>query len=45
MDLSVPAVTLAALLLGTARAAGLVMLAPPFSSKTIPAPVKGALAM
>jgi flagellar biosynthetic protein FliR len=45
MDLSVPAVTLAALLLGTARAAGFVMLAPPFSSKTIPAPVKGALAM
>jgi flagellar biosynthesis protein FliR len=45
MDLSVPAVTLAALLLGTARAAGFVMLAPPFNSRTIPAPVKGALAM
>ena len=45
MDLSVPAVTLAALLLGTARAAGFVMLAPPFSSRTIPGPVKGALAM
>ena len=45
MDLSVPAVTLAALLLGTARAAGFVLLAPPFSSRTIPGPVKGALAM
>jgi flagellar biosynthesis protein FliR len=45
MDLSVPAVTLAALLLGTARAAGFVLLAPPFNSRTIPGPVKGALAM
>jgi flagellar biosynthetic protein FliR len=45
MDLSVPAVTLAALLLGTARAAGFVLLAPPFSSRTIPAPVKGAFAL
>jgi flagellar biosynthesis protein FliR len=45
MDLSVPAVTLAALLLGTARAAGFVLLAPPFNSRTIPGPVKGALAL
>ncbi len=45
MDLSVPAVTLAALLLGTARAAGFVFMAPPFNSRTIPGPVKGALAM
>ena len=45
MDLSVPAVTLAALLLGTARATGFVLLAPPFNSRTIPAPVKGALAL
>ena len=45
MDLSVPAVTLAALLLGTARATGFVLLAPPFNSRTIPAPVKGAFAM
>jgi flagellar biosynthetic protein FliR len=45
MGLEVPAVTLVALLLGTARAAGFVMLAPPFNSRTIPAPVKGALAM
>ena len=45
MDLSVPAVTLAALLLGTARAAGFVLLAPPFNSRTIPAPVKGAFAL
>jgi flagellar biosynthetic protein FliR len=45
VDLSVPAVTLAALLLGTARAAGFVSTAPPVNSRTIPAPVKGALAM
>ncbi len=45
MDLSVPAVTLAALLLGTARATGFVLLAPPFNSRTIPAPVKAALAL
>ncbi|RBY74359.1 flagellar biosynthetic protein FliR [Geodermatophilus sp. TF02-6] len=45
MDLQVPAVTLAALLLGTARATGFVLLAPPFNSRSIPAPVKGALAM
>ena len=45
MGLQVPAVTLVALLLGTARAAGFVLLAPPFNSRSIPAPVKGALAM
>src|SRR3954471_10664997 len=45
MDLQVPAVTLAALLLGTARAAGFVILAPPFNSRSVPAPVKGALAL
>ena len=45
MDLSVPVVTLAALLLGTARAAGFVLLAPPFNTRTIPGPVKGALAL
>jgi flagellar biosynthetic protein FliR len=45
MDLSVPTVTLAALLLGTARATGFVLLAPPFNSKMIPAPVKGAFAL
>ena len=45
MDLEVPATTLAALLLGTARAAGFVMLSPPFASRGIPAPVKGALAL
>jgi flagellar biosynthetic protein FliR len=45
VDLSVPAVTLAALLLGTARATGFVLLAPPFNSRSIPAPVKGAFAM
>jgi flagellar biosynthetic protein FliR len=45
MDLSVPTVTLAALLLGTARATGFVVLAPPFNSRTIPMPVKGAFAL
>ncbi|TYP86280.1 flagellar biosynthetic protein FliR [Blastococcus xanthinilyticus] len=45
MDLSVPAVTLAALLLGTARAAGFILMAPPFNSRVVPAPVKGALAL
>ena len=45
MGLEVPAVTLVALLLGTARAAGFVLLAPPFNARSIPAPVKGALAM
>jgi flagellar biosynthetic protein FliR len=45
MDLQVPAVTLAGLLLATARAAGFVLLAPPFNTRTIPAPVKGALAL
>jgi flagellar biosynthesis protein FliR len=45
MDLEVPATTLAALLLGTARAAGFVLLSPPFASRSIPAPVKGALAL
>jgi flagellar biosynthesis protein FliR len=37
VDLEVPAGTLAALLLGTARATGFVLLAPPFNSKSIPA--------
>jgi flagellar biosynthetic protein FliR len=45
MDLEVPAVTLAALLLATARAAGFVLLAPPFNTRAVPAPVKGALAL
>jgi flagellar biosynthetic protein FliR len=45
VDLEVPAITLAALLLGTARATGFVLLAPPFNSRTVPAPVKAAFAM
>ena len=45
MTTSVTAVTLAGLLLATCRAAGFVMLAPPFNSRGIPAPVKGALAL
>jgi flagellar biosynthetic protein FliR len=45
VDLSVPSATLAALLLGTARATGFVVLAPPFNNAGIPMPVKGALAL
>ncbi|WP_409332244.1 flagellar biosynthetic protein FliR [Trujillonella humicola] len=45
MDLEVPAVTLVALLMATARAAGFVLVAPPFNTRSIPAPVKGALAL
>ncbi|MGY1815444.1 flagellar biosynthetic protein FliR [Blastococcus sp. SYSU D00820] len=45
MDLEVPAVSLAAVLLTTARAAGFVLVAPPFNTRSIPAPVKGALAL
>src|SRR3954468_22469902 len=45
MDLEVPASALAALLLGTARATGFVLLSPPFNTRSIPAPVKGALAL
>ena len=45
MDLSVPSASLAALLLGTARATGFVVLAPPFNSNGIPMAVKGALAL
>jgi flagellar biosynthetic protein FliR len=45
MDLQVSEVTLAALLLGNARAAGFIAMAPPFNSRSIPVSVKGALAM
>ena len=45
MDLSVPSATLAALLLGVARATGFVVLAPPFNNPSIPKAVKGTLAL
>ena len=45
MDLSVPSATLAALLLGTVRASGFIIMAPPFNNAGIPTAVKGALAM
>jgi flagellar biosynthetic protein FliR len=45
MDLQVPTASLVALLLGTARGAGFVLVAPPFNSSAIPAPVKAAMAM
>jgi flagellar biosynthetic protein FliR len=45
MNFSVPAVTLAGLLLATARAAGFVLLAPPFNNRSIPGAAKGALAL
>ncbi|MPQ99485.1 flagellar biosynthetic protein FliR [Modestobacter sp. I12A-02628] len=44
MDLQVSEVTLVALLLGTVRAAGFILTAPPFNNKAIPSSVKGALA-
>jgi flagellar biosynthesis protein FliR len=45
VDLQVPSITLAALLLATVRAGGFVILAPPFNSPGIPSAVKGALAL
>jgi flagellar biosynthetic protein FliR len=45
VDLQVPAATLVALVLGTARGTGFVLLAPPFNSSAVPSPVKGALAL
>lgn len=45
MDFQVPATTLVALVLGTARGTGFVLFAPPFNSNAIPSPVKGALAL
>lgn len=39
------ATTLAALLLGTARAAGFVLVAPPFAGRSLPTPVRAAVAM
>lgn len=44
MHLSWQAGTLVALLLGTARAAGFVLLAPPFASRTVPVPARAAFA-
>ncbi|MCU1614146.1 MAG: flagellar biosynthetic protein FliR [Frankiales bacterium] len=45
MDLQVPTATLVALVLGTARATGFVLLAPPFNSSAVPSPVKAAMAL
>ena len=45
MDLQVSEATLVALLLGTARATGFVLMAPPFNSKSIPVPAKAAFAL
>jgi flagellar biosynthesis protein FliR len=45
VNLQVGAATLAALLLGTARGAGFVLMAPPFNSRAIPTTVKAALAL
>ncbi|MEU2348243.1 flagellar biosynthetic protein FliR [Modestobacter sp. NPDC049651] len=45
MDLSVPSATLAALLLGSVRATGFVLMCPPFNNAAIPRAAKGALAM
>jgi flagellar biosynthetic protein FliR len=45
MDLQVSEATLVALLLGTVRATGFVLMAPPFNSKSIAVPVKAAFAL
>jgi flagellar biosynthesis protein FliR len=45
VDLQLQATTLAALLLGTARAAGFVAISPPFAGRGLPATVKAAMAM
>lgn len=45
MDLQVPAAPLVALVLGTARGTGFVLVAPPFNSGAIPGPVKAAMAL
>lgn len=45
MDVHVQATTLAALLLGTARAAGFVAISPPFAGRGIPVSAKAAIAM
>jgi flagellar biosynthetic protein FliR len=45
MDLQVSEATLAALLLGTARATGFVLMAPPFNNKAVAIPVKAAFAL
>jgi flagellar biosynthetic protein FliR len=45
MDFQVPTATLVALVLGTARGTGFVLVAPPFNSSAIPSPVKAAMAM
>jgi len=45
VDLEVPSATLAALLLASTRAAGFIVLAPPFNNNGIPRAVKGALAV
>jgi flagellar biosynthetic protein FliR len=45
VDLQVPAVTLAALLLAVARATGFVLVAPPFNTRMVPGPAKAAIAL
>jgi flagellar biosynthetic protein FliR len=45
VDLEVQATTLAALLLGVARAVGFVLIAPPFAGRSLPVPVRAAFAM
>lgn len=45
MNLTLEAGTLVALLMGTARAAGFVIICPPFSSKSIPGPARAAFSL
>ncbi len=45
MDLQVPAVTIAAVLLAVCRATGFVFTAPPFNTRMVPGPAKAAVAL
>lgn len=45
MDVNVQQATLVALLLGTVRATGFVLVAPPFAGSSLPAPVRAAFAL
>ena len=45
MDLQVPAVTIAAVLLAVCRATGFVLAAPPFNTRMVPGPAKAAVAL
>ena len=45
VNLTLEAGTLVALLMGTARAAGFLIISPPFASRSIPGPVRAAFSL